>query len=434
MTFLRKLFKSGHRNDHSADLARSATPFAGQHHSPLPVTIVPHNAHWTQVYSDERQRLLKALRGVGAVARQVVGIEHIGSTSVPGLHAKPVVDLMIGVRDVNDLRTFPVAALAKLGYVLRPFTRPPNSAGKHPAPSIPRLFLSKYTAPAVNVHVFVYNDAHWRGHLAVRDYLRTHPNMARVYQHVKQSFAAHYAHNLRAYGRAKRPFLNSLERLAERPPTKATPHLVTPVIAPRPLPPPDPSPHPHPAPPSPPQPVYLGDPDGWQVNVWYQRQPDGTYQPSSDQHPDSDGAVGIFVEYLGLQDDGNYAFSIMSRGDASNGTPNDPTVGNAPPPNLVVPDASSVIYIVTGEENGKEMTMVVLSANFTDFPIPENATVIANTDGTYVIKYYNDGSPWLDDNAGDTNSGSQGDDSGDTGTDDGSSDGDDENASPYDNR
>ena len=74
-----------------------------------PIVIVDYDPQWPTLYADEQRRLLDVL---GAI---VLRIEHIGSTSVPGLAAKPIIDISIGVRSRADVTPY-VAALGRLGY------------------------------------------------------------------------------------------------------------------------------------------------------------------------------------------------------------------------------------------------------------------------------------------------------------------------------
>src|SRR5579864_1692031 len=176
-----------------------------------PIEIVANNIQWKGLFQQEGQRVLMALRRA-TTAERFLAVEHVGSTSVPGLGAKPVIDVMIGVSKGDDLSTFPSAVLTGMNYVQRHLGTP--VAGIANIPIRPHLMFSKYQRPAINLHIVEYDGSYWRGLLAVRDYLRSQPKAAATYEHVKRLFAARYGSDLLAYSKAKRPFLNSLQRIA----------------------------------------------------------------------------------------------------------------------------------------------------------------------------------------------------------------------------
>jgi GrpB-like predicted nucleotidyltransferase (UPF0157 family) len=129
-------------------------------------------------------------------------IEHVGSTAVPGLAAKPVIDLDVLLRSAEDL-PLAIRRLADLGYVHQgdlgiaereAFAAPPGQAAHH-----------LYVCPP--------ESAEFRRHLALRDYLRTHPAEAQSYGELKRALAARYAGDRTAYIEGKRLFV---EELVER--------------------------------------------------------------------------------------------------------------------------------------------------------------------------------------------------------------------------
>lgn len=126
-------------------------------------------------------------------------IEHIGSTSVPGLCAKPVIDVLVGVRDLDRVREH-VSALADLGYRYRPETEA----------EIPeRRYFVRDADERLRVHVHgvTLGGRLWREHLAFRDALRTQPGLAADYARLKRELAATHANDKAAYTAAKAPFI-----------------------------------------------------------------------------------------------------------------------------------------------------------------------------------------------------------------------------------
>jgi GrpB-like predicted nucleotidyltransferase (UPF0157 family) len=145
-----------------------------------PVRIMPHDPKWSAAYEETKRGILKALK-TARLDKIVMGVEHICSTAIPGLGAKPCIDVMIGLRSIEDLASFPANVLTRIAFVRLPFSN--STVAKY------RQFFTKRGQPAVNVHVFAYRRALWRGHLALRDYLRVHPETARRYEHLKKLLA-----------------------------------------------------------------------------------------------------------------------------------------------------------------------------------------------------------------------------------------------------
>jgi GrpB-like predicted nucleotidyltransferase (UPF0157 family)/ubiquinone/menaquinone biosynthesis C-methylase UbiE len=158
--------------------------------SPL-VVLVPYDDAWPAKFEAERDLLEAALEGwiYG-------GIEHVGSTSVPGLAAKPIIDIMVGVRDLEEGRgAFP--ALAELGYLYAPYKS---------------QFMHWFCKPSVAVrthHLYLMEKDHpeWRAHIAFRDHLRAHPETAEAYEQLKRELVQRFRNDREAYTRAKGEFV-----------------------------------------------------------------------------------------------------------------------------------------------------------------------------------------------------------------------------------
>jgi len=170
----------------------------------LPVVIADYDPRWAAMYAEESARIQKA------IGEWLSGIEHVGSTSVPGLAAKPVVDLMPGLRSLGDAPHV-ISAMEELGYQYFPeyedelperryFVRPPGPANRHR-----RLF---------HIHAVETTTAFWRRHLAFRDHLRAHPDVAGEYAALKRRLAAEYGSDREGYTEAKTEFIRRIESLA----------------------------------------------------------------------------------------------------------------------------------------------------------------------------------------------------------------------------
>lgn len=163
-----------------------------------PIEVVPYDPEWPARFRRWRERLAVAL---GAAA---VRIDHIGSTAVPGLAAKPVVDVQVSVADVEDEAAFR-PAIESAGVALR--SREPGHRYFRPGPGSPR---------EVQVHVWQAGGEFERAHLLFRDYLRSHPAVRDAYASLKRGLAEEYRHDRVGYNEAKTGFILDALGDAER--------------------------------------------------------------------------------------------------------------------------------------------------------------------------------------------------------------------------
>jgi GrpB-like predicted nucleotidyltransferase (UPF0157 family) len=166
------------------------------------VMVVPYDARWPQLYGKARAALAQAL------GEHVVAIEHIGSTAVPGLAAKPIVDIMVGVRSLEDDEPL-VGAVVALGYEYVPETSPPMPFRRFFRRGDERLARG-YPHAGYHVHMIEHTHEFWQSHLAFRDYLRAHPDDAAAYERLKRELAAQYRSERERYTDAKGDFIASV--------------------------------------------------------------------------------------------------------------------------------------------------------------------------------------------------------------------------------
>jgi GrpB-like predicted nucleotidyltransferase (UPF0157 family) len=162
------------------------------------IRIVPYDPAWPAAFEAEAA-VLSAIFGAGLVA-----IHHIGSTSVPGLPAKPVIDMMPLVRDIASIEGY-LPALLAAGY---------ESWGEYGIPG--RRFFTRGgdEQRTHNVHVFQWDGDHVQRHLDVRDYLRAHPAEAQAYAALKAALAERFPQDINGYMDGKDAFVKALERKA----------------------------------------------------------------------------------------------------------------------------------------------------------------------------------------------------------------------------
>jgi GrpB-like predicted nucleotidyltransferase (UPF0157 family) len=154
-----------------------------------PIDVVAYSESWAASFADWRGRL------VAALGDAAVRIEHVGSTAVPGLPAKPIVDVQVGVRDVEDEASY-VPAIEELGASLR--FREPEHRYFRPSGERPRT---------VQIHVCTGGGEWEREHLLFRDFLRADPNARAAYAELKRGLAERYRDDRLAYNEGKTGFV-----------------------------------------------------------------------------------------------------------------------------------------------------------------------------------------------------------------------------------
>ena len=170
----------------------------------LPVVIADYDPRWPAIYAAETARVNDA------IGEWLVGIEHVGSTSVPGLAAKPVIDIMPGLRSLGNSPHI-VRPLQKLGYQYFP---------EHENVMPERRYFALPASDEhrgrrrFHLHIVETTSAFWRRHLAFRDHLRAHPETAGEYAALKHRLAAEYGSDHVGYTGAKTEFITRIESLA----------------------------------------------------------------------------------------------------------------------------------------------------------------------------------------------------------------------------
>jgi len=165
------------------------------------IEIVPYDPEWPSAFAAERDRIATALSGLA------LRIDHNGSTSVPGLAAKPIIDIQVSVRELQPIETYAMP-LTELGYFHVP----------HPDDSFCPFFHKPKEWPHTHhVHVVQSGGDEEQRTLAFRDYLREHSAVAREYEDLKRALASQHSGDFpsrEAYAEAKTEFITSLTERA----------------------------------------------------------------------------------------------------------------------------------------------------------------------------------------------------------------------------
>ncbi|WP_234040571.1 GrpB family protein [Micromonospora coerulea] len=168
-----------------------------------PVRLHRYDPAWPVRYAEEAELLIHTLRDC------LVAVEHVGSTSVPGLAAKPVIDILAAVRDFDGFSEL-VERLRGIGY-----TYTPESEADDPSRRVFRKGPEDLTRLRTHhLHITERDSHYWRRLIAFRDYLRSHPADADSYLALKRDLAARHAADSGCYTRDKRAFVREIERRA----------------------------------------------------------------------------------------------------------------------------------------------------------------------------------------------------------------------------
>lgn len=155
------------------------------------VQVVPYTPQWASLFQIEAQRIAQTLGTL------VVDIQHIGSTSIPGLAAKPILDVGVAVATEADVAAC-VPLLEALGYTYRGYR---GASEGYFFDQGPEQQLTHY------LHMLLIDHPSWRNYLRFRDYLITHPGVRDQYMRLKQELALQYPTNRAAYTAAKASFI-----------------------------------------------------------------------------------------------------------------------------------------------------------------------------------------------------------------------------------
>lgn len=162
------------------------------------IEVVDYRPEWEKMFQEEEKKIRKIL------GKNCIAVYHIGSTSVKGLPAKPIIDIMPVVKDISLVDAHDPEFRA-LGYACR---------GEFGIPG--RRFYAKGGDHRTHhIHIFEKSSkADIKRHLAVRDYLRSHPDTAREYAELKKNLAARYPHDNDGYCDGKDAYMKELEQKA----------------------------------------------------------------------------------------------------------------------------------------------------------------------------------------------------------------------------
>lgn len=158
-----------------------------------PVVIVDYNPRWPLLYEQEMKLIHRVL------GSRIKAIEHIGSTAIPNLGGKNIIDIMVGVSNVDEANEC-LLPLESIGYKV--VTPQGDNAEWY-------YCLGKDQQAGYHLHLVKFSSEHWNRHLLFRDFLRKNPQVSKEYYNLKKELAAKYGTDRLGYTEAKTMFIES---------------------------------------------------------------------------------------------------------------------------------------------------------------------------------------------------------------------------------
>jgi GrpB-like predicted nucleotidyltransferase (UPF0157 family) len=165
------------------------------------VRLEPYTSEWANIYAKERDELYSQ------ISPHVIAVEHIGSTSIPGMSAKPIIDIAAAVPRLEDVKKC-FQPLEAVDYKYRGEVKPGDHLFVKGSPSKRTVYL----------HIAEYGSRMWEDYLLFRDYLRRHKDVAQEYASLKRERAERYEKNRDSYTKSKAGFIESVLKKARRDP------------------------------------------------------------------------------------------------------------------------------------------------------------------------------------------------------------------------
>lgn len=162
------------------------------------VILTPHDPSWREQYETEAARLTAVFQPI------LVSIHHIGSTAIPGIKAKPIIDMMIVVRKITAVNQL-IEPMATLGYI---------SKGENGIPGRHYFRRGSDDKHTHHLHVYPTNHPEIARHLNFRDYLRQHRAAATAYSLLKERLAEQYVTEPAIYTESKTAFIQNIDQKA----------------------------------------------------------------------------------------------------------------------------------------------------------------------------------------------------------------------------
>ncbi|MBO8156322.1 MAG: GrpB family protein [Bacillaceae bacterium] len=161
------------------------------------VAVIPYNEDWKRMFIQEANKIKNIFE------QEIIRIYHIGSTAIPGIHAKPIIDIMGEVISIEQVDLYN-QEMKKLGYEAK---RENGIQGR-------RFFIKGGDERTHHVHIYQTGKEEIERHLAFRDYMIAHPEEAEKYSELKQKLAKQFPDDIESYVEGKDAFVKEMNRKA----------------------------------------------------------------------------------------------------------------------------------------------------------------------------------------------------------------------------
>ena len=155
------------------------------------VILKDYNKEWSKLF-DKEAKLISSI-----ISNYLVNIQHIGSTAIPGIVAKPIIDIAIGIDDLSNIKQI-ITLLEEGGYEYR---------GEQGIPDRHLFVKGNEECRTHHIHVMVNTSYEWKKHILFRDYLKSNPKVAKQYSELKKRLAAKFEFDREKYTNGKEEFI-----------------------------------------------------------------------------------------------------------------------------------------------------------------------------------------------------------------------------------
>lgn len=162
------------------------------------VEVVSYNSNWKEMYKEESEKIKNILNDI------IINIHHIGSTAIPGIKAKPVIDILVEVKDIEAVDKYD-NKMKELGY---------EAMGEYGIPKR-RFFRKEGNKRTHHVHIFQVGNEEIERHINFKEYLIAHPDKGREYSKLKEKLANKYTYDVENYINGKSDFIEEIDRKAK---------------------------------------------------------------------------------------------------------------------------------------------------------------------------------------------------------------------------
>ena len=162
------------------------------------IKVVPYNSDWIKDYVKESEQIKNIL------GDEIIKSYHIGSTAIPGIYAKPIIDILIEVNDIKNIDNYN-DEMNKLGYI---------SKGEFGIEGR-RFFLKGIYNRTHHLHIFETGNPEIRKHLNFKDYMISHPETAKQYEKLKKDLSIKFRYDNEGYCKGKDEFIRDIDKQAE---------------------------------------------------------------------------------------------------------------------------------------------------------------------------------------------------------------------------